>query len=104
VDVTGAAFNLVLSATCTIYAWAYGIYGMNSFSKTPYFGIGVGGVDDTLLTDYDFSHLRGWFSIVRRVSGVTSGTKAIQLRTRMSASGDDVTIYSCRVMAFAVME
>ena len=105
-NVTGVTFNLVLTQICTIYAFAYGNYGVDDYANVPTFGISINGVDDAspISSMIPAGLTEPLFVTMTKASGIAAGTRAIQLRFRIPSGIDLVNIRQCRMIAFAVVD
>lgn len=106
-DVTGMSTNLILSTTCTIIAIAIGMHYMDAATQEPRFLINIDGTDDPNVysskKETEFNAGAPFHTIYSR-TGISSGTRAVKLRFRLSSSGDTLRFKNGTLLALAFAE
>lgn len=106
-DVTGMSFNLSLTATCTILAFAFGVAYTNTGVYEPTFAINIDGTIDTnphsMQRNAEFYPGQP-FSTLFYKSGITAGTRAIKLQFKVANAAETVYFRSGKMVALAFAE
>ena len=96
--------DLVLTATCTIYAFAFGTAYTNNGVQDGFFIFQINSVTDANGDNVRVKHSSNTpFSAMSRATGITAGTRRVELLWKIAA-GDQINLQSCVLYAIAVAE
>lgn len=101
---TGVSFNLSLTQTCSVIAFAFGRGSKNSGSYDGNFGIRIDGTQDPDDKITIRSTTGENFSTWYYRTAIAAGTKAVELRYKTANAGDAVGFSSGGVFAMAFVE
>ncbi len=97
--------DLVLTGTCTVFAWAHGMARKEAGSYSGYFALSINGVTDPNVENVRLtSSIDIPFSCMYYATGITAGTRTVKLMGRTDNAGDPLKQVSCVVHAIAIME
>ena len=100
----GLSFNLTLAQTCTILAFAFGRGFKDAGSYDGNFGIRIDGTQDPNNKITILSTVGENFSTWYYRTGITPGTKAVELRYKTANAGDAVGFLTGGVFAMAFVD
>lgn len=96
--------DLVLTATCTIYAFAFGTAYTNNGLQDGFFIFQINSVTDANGDNVRVKHNANTpFSAMSRATGITAGTRRVELLWKIAA-GDQINLQSCVLYVIAVAE
>lgn len=101
---TNLSFNLTLTETCTIVAWAIMFGRKNSGSANGYFDISIDGTinpnGDVIFT----SAISAQYSLLYHRTGITAGTRNVKVQYKTSSAGDETYLVRGSLFAAAFVE
>lgn len=101
---SGFKFNLTLTVTSTVIAFAHGVGYKDTGAYDGYFALSIDGTIDP----NDNARLRSTvntpFSTMYKAAAVAAGTRVVELKAKTANSGDAVNLRSCVMYALAFVE
>lgn len=104
VDVTGLTLDLTLTATCSIYAYAFGQGRTDDGVYYPSYRLNIDGTDDPTAILADNSASKFMWSTIYKRTGIAAGTRTVKMRFSIQNATDLAYCTSGRIIAIAVKE